>query len=113
VIFDQAPSHPLGSFGGVGVTFGGLDDRAFHQDVPRARELFWLAQTCLLGESLHDGADVRYVLDACLTGGAGGAQLEEHVDERACFEVLAVKPLSNRSKIASSCCSAVSPRALA
>src|ERR1700732_5121915 len=49
VLIDEKPCHRLAALRGLDVTLGCSDDRALHEDVPRARERLGVAQACFLG----------------------------------------------------------------
>ena len=94
VLVDEEGANRLGALGRVAVSFGGLDDRAFHQDVPGEGKADGIAETGLFGELAHDRADVLEVDGARGTDGVlevGG--LEQNVDERAALEVVLAEPL--------------------
>ena len=73
---------------GLSVAFGGGDDGALHQDVARPGEAVGVPQAGGFGALAQDRADVAQVLDAGLSRGVSGTQLDQHIDERAAVEVL-------------------------
>ena len=49
VLIDEKPCHRLAAPRGLEVTLGCYDDRALHEDVPRARERLGVAQAGFIG----------------------------------------------------------------
>src|SRR2546426_162641 len=90
VLVDEEAGHGLGALRGFTITLGTLDDRALHQDVPRERKRGRVAETRLLGEGVHDRADVLEVEGARARKGVviAAAELEQDVDERTALEVV-------------------------
>ena len=95
VIIDEMSSERLRSHRRFSVTFASLDDRTLHQDVPRESERLGVAEACFLAERTDDRADVLQVEGRSLPEAmaVAAAELEQDIDERAPFEVVALEPL--------------------
>ena len=91
LVLDQSLGHRFGALCRVGVALGSGDDRAFHQDSPGAGEP--VGSLKLASSASWRTTDVLQVLDARSAGWMSSSELEQHVDKRAGFEVIAVKPL--------------------
>src|SRR5262249_26945058 len=69
VAVDQQASHRLAPLSRLRVALGRRDDRALHQDVPRARKRLGITQTGLLGKAPDQPANPLQVEDARAAGG--------------------------------------------
>src|SRR5438270_7121476 len=93
VLIDELACHRLAAPRGVDVTLGCYDDRALHEDVPRAREGIGVAQAGFLGEATHDRADLLEMPNAGTARWMLRAEFEQYLHERARLEVVAMEPL--------------------
>jgi len=76
------------------IPFACSNDRTFHQDVPLASEVIRLGNSRIFGEPLKEISDSRQVGGACLPHMvARFSRLQEHVDKRATFKVVAAEPV--------------------
>jgi hypothetical protein len=87
VLVDENAGELLGPLRGLGISFSGGDDRAFHQDVPAGGKLLGIGQLGFAGTAGDDRADVSQVLRAGPAERMGGTHLDQHVDERAALEI--------------------------
>ncbi len=81
--------------GGVPVAFLCGDDRPLHEDVPAPCEVLGLGDPRLLGQAGEKASDDLEMPDRRLVHRARVvvARLDEHVDERAAFEVVSLEPV--------------------
>src|SRR5258708_31555999 len=88
---EQAPEG-LGAMRGVAIAFRGRDDRALHQDVPRAGEGLGIVETGLIGQGSDQRPDICEVADARPPQLVLRRHLEQDVDERTALELSAAEP---------------------
>ena len=78
---------------GLRIALGRYDDRALHEDVPRARERIGVAQAGFLGQAAHDRPELLEMPNAGASCRMPRAEFEQYLDERARLEVVAMEPL--------------------
>src|ERR1700693_4401986 len=93
VLIDEEPCHRLAALRGLRIALGCYDDRALHEDVPRARERIGVAEAGFLGEAAYDRAYLPEMPNAGAACRMLRAEFEQYLDERARLEVVAMEPL--------------------
>jgi|GEM_PF-5530533 len=76
------------------ISFACSNDRTLHEDVPLASEVIRLGNSSFFGEPLKEISDSREVGGTRLPHRVARlSRLEEHLDKRATFKVVAAEPL--------------------